>query len=344
MNLLMAEIEVAIGEASDVLMRIAGGDLSARIKGDYRGVLLNLKRDTNATAEQLFTIVANINDATGLINTNMKQIVTGSDALSARTKEQVNSLFFLAKSTTTLTETTQAATEIVARAKVVSDEASARASEGDRVAEEASSAILALQSSARKIAEVTEVVESLAFQTSILALNAAVEAARAGDSGRGFAIVAQEVRSLAIRSSEAAKMIGAQACESATQLSIGAEKVRATREVLSRIIHGIKGLHDSMQNIDAASKAQLASFLELARTISDLDRETKMNAKLAHDSVAAAMDVDAHANHLQGQMALFRLDPQHRPKRGRSVARKPDPSLRNRHSSLLRDIFCSTLV
>jgi methyl-accepting chemotaxis protein len=307
MNVLMAEIEVAIGEASDVLMRIAGGDLSARITGEYRGVLLDLKRDTNATAEQLFRIVTDINAATGLINTNIKQIVTGSNALSDRTREQVNSLNKLAKSTETLKSTTQAATHSVAQARAVSDEAAARATEGDRVAEEANAAILAMQGSAEKISEVTEVVEHLAFQTTILALNAAVEAARAGEAGKGFAVVAQEVRSLAIRSSDAAKMIGAQAAESVAQMSIGAEKVQATREVLGRIISGIKRLHDAMQSIDTVSRGQLVSFLDLANTIAELDRETQLNASLAQNSVTAALDVDAQANHLQDQMAVFSL-------------------------------------
>jgi methyl-accepting chemotaxis protein len=255
----------------------------------------------------LFRIVTDINAATGLINTNIKQIVTGSNALSDRTREQVNSLNKLAKSTETLKSTTQAATHSVAQARAVSDEAAARATEGDRVAEEANAAILAMQGSAEKISEVTEVVEHLAFQTTILALNAAVEAARAGEAGKGFAVVAQEVRSLAIRSSDAAKMIGAQAAESVAQMSIGAEKVQATREVLGRIISGIKRLHDAMQSIDTVSRGQLVSFLDLANTIAELDRETQLNASLAQNSVTAALDVDAQANHLQDQMAVFSL-------------------------------------
>ena len=109
----------------------------------------------------------------------------------------------------------------------------ARAIAGDQVAEETTQAILAIQESAQRINEVTEVVEGLSFQTSILAINAAVEAARAGDAGKGFAIVAQEVRSLAMRSNEAAKMIAAQTAESVAQISIGADKVQATREVLA---------------------------------------------------------------------------------------------------------------
>ena len=307
MNGLMQGVEVALAEASDVLMRIARGDLSARIQGDYHGVLLELKRDTNATAEQLCRIVRDITSATGMINTNMKQIVTGSDTLSARTKQQVNSLESLARSTSTLTDTSKAATDSVAQARAVSEEAAVRTSEGDRVAEEATTAILSIQINAEKVGEVTAVVEELAFQTNILALNAAVEAARAGEAGKGFAIVAQEVRSLAIRSSEAAKMIAAQTTESVAQIGIGADKVRATREVLRRIGTGIKRLHDAMQTIDSASRGQLSSFLDLADTIAELGRETQMNASLANDSAVAALDVDAHANHLQDQMAVFRM-------------------------------------
>jgi methyl-accepting chemotaxis protein len=307
MNGLMQGVESALAEASDVLMRIARGDLSARIQGDYHGVLLALKRDTNATAEQLYRIVTDINAATGMINTNMKQIVSGSNALSERTRQQVLALDSLARSTATLTDSSKAATDSVAQARAVSDAAAARATEGDRVAEEATTAILSIQHSAEKIGEVTAVVEGLAFQTSILALNAAVEAARAGEAGKGFAIVAQEVRSLAIRSSEAAKMIAAQTNESVAQIGIGADKVRATREALSRIGAGIKHLHDAMQSIDETSRNQLSSFLDLAGTIADLDRETQMNASLANESAVAALDVDAHANHLQEQMAVFRL-------------------------------------
>jgi methyl-accepting chemotaxis protein len=307
MNQLLSGVEAALSEASGVLMRIAKGDMSARITGSYQGVLLELKRDTNATGEQLYRIVTEIDGATRTINGNMKQILTGANSLSDRTRQQVDKLEDLASSMASLTQTAREASDSVARARVVSDEATARANEGDRVAEEATRAIMAIQNSSEKINEVTIVVEGLAFQTSILAINAAVEAARAGETGKGFAIVAQEVRTLAERSAEAAKMIAAQTAESVAQIRIGAERVRATREVLGRIKTGILGLQEAMQSVEGVSRTQLQRFLNLADTISHLDKETQLNASMARDSVVAASDVDAQANRLQEQMAVFHL-------------------------------------
>ena len=307
MNQLLRGVEAALAEASDILMRIAKGDLQARITGDYQGVLLDLKRDTNATGEQLYLMVTNIDTATRAINGSMKQILTGSNALSDRTRNQVGILDSLAHSMDTLTRTARDVTENVAIAREVSDDTAARAIAGDRVAEEATEAILAIQSSSEKINAVTEVVEGLAFQTSILAINAAVEAARAGDAGRGFAIVAQEVRNLANRSSEAARMIAEHTSATLKQIHIGAEKVQATRDVLGRIKLGIEGLHDRMQAVDGVSRSQLQRFLDLAGTIAELDQETQMNATLAQDSVLAASDVHGQATQLQQQVAVFRL-------------------------------------
>lgn len=307
MNQLLAGVEAALAEASGVLMRIAKGDMSARIAGEYQGVLLDLKRDTNATGEQLYRIVTEIDGATRTINGNMKQILTGAHTLSDRTRQQGARLEDLASSMAGLTKAAREATDGVAKARSASDEATTRATEGDKVAEEATRAIMAIQESSEKINEVTIVVEGLAFQTSILAINAAVEAARAGETGKGFAIVAQEVRSLAERSSEAAKMIAAQTAHSVAQIRIGADKVRATREALGRIKAGIQGLQDAMQSVDGVSRTQLQRFLDLAGTIAQLDTETRMNAQLAQDSVVAASDVDAEANRLQDQMAVFHL-------------------------------------
>jgi methyl-accepting chemotaxis protein len=307
MNQLMQGVEAALSETSDVLTRIAQGDLSARILGNYQGVLLDLKRHTNATAEQLYQIVTGIDGATRKINDNMKMIVNGSNSLADRTRQQVLGLETVRTSMAAMTRTANDATRRVDEAWQVSNDTAARAVAGDQVAEETTQAISAIEDSARRINEVNEAVEGLSFQTNILAINAAVEAARAGEAGKGFAIVAQEVRSLAMRSSEAARMIASLTAETVTQIAIGAKKVQASREGLGRIRLGIEALNASMKNIDEMSRDQLASFQHLSKTITQLDRETQMNASLAHDSVVAATDVDGQANRLQDQMAIFRL-------------------------------------
>ncbi|MEL6680257.1 MAG: methyl-accepting chemotaxis protein, partial [Pseudomonadota bacterium] len=174
-----------------------------------------------------------------------------------------------------------------------------------QVVTEAVSAVGRIAESSRKVAEIIEVIESIAFQTNLLALNAAVEAARAGDAGKGFAVVASEVRMLAQRSSEAARDITDLIGESTQNVSDGVRMVGETGEVLKNIKASVDGLTDTISSVARAGHEQSASVSEVREAIASLETITQQNAEMSNRSLAAAREVGTGLEQLREQVQVF---------------------------------------
>jgi methyl-accepting chemotaxis protein I, serine sensor receptor len=163
------------------------------------------------------------------------------------------------------------------------------------------------QSSAR-IADIISIIEGIAFQTNILALNAAVEAARAGEEGRGFAVVAGEVRSLAQRSSAAAKEIKELIDTSVERVQSGSALVDEAGRTMTEIISAVQRVTDIMGEIAAASEEQSNGIDQVARAVTQMDVVTQQNAALVEEAAAAAQSLEDQAGKLRTAVAVFQLD------------------------------------
>ena len=199
LNAVLSTSEDALREIGDILKALAEGDLTRTIDTDFKGVFAELKANSNSTIEQLRSIIAQIREATDSINATAREIAIGNNDLSRRTEEQATSLEETASSVEELTTTVKGNAENAHQANALAAEASTSAMRGGEVVAQAVSSMTGITESNREIADITTLIDSIAFQTNLLALNAAVEAARAGEQGRGFAVVASEVRSLAQR-------------------------------------------------------------------------------------------------------------------------------------------------
>ena len=185
--------------------------------------------------------------------------------------------------------------------------ASDSASHGGGVVSAAVARMKDISDSSRRIADITSVINGIAFQTNILALNAAVEAARAGDQGRGFAVVAGEVRSLAQRSAQAAKEIETLISESVSQVEEGTRQVDLAGETMSGIVSSVTQVKDLMQEIAAASDEQNRGISQIAQAMTEMDTTTQQNASLVQESSAAASSLEEQAAKLQQTVSIFRL-------------------------------------
>jgi methyl-accepting chemotaxis protein len=296
-----------IGQALEVAQAVAGGDLRMQVQPrgrDEIGQLLQAIRDMQAG---LVRVVAEVRQGSESVATASAQIAQGNNDLSARTEEQASALEETAASMEELASTVRQNAENARQGNQLAMKASAVAADGGAVVGQVVETMKGINDSSRRIADIIQVIEAIAFQTNILALNAAVEAARAGEQGRGFAVVASEVRSLAGRSAEAAKEIKALIDTSVARVEQGSTLVDKAGATMTEVVASIRRVTDIVGEISAASAEQSAGVGQVGEAITQMDQATQQNAALVEESAAAAESLKVQAQHLVQAVAVFKL-------------------------------------
>ncbi|MFN3656056.1 MAG: methyl-accepting chemotaxis protein [Pseudolabrys sp.] len=274
----------------------------------------------NVMAGKIRETIGEIKQSAMEVNSASGEISTSTTDLSQRTEEQAASL----------EETTAAMEEISAAVKKSAENADqanksagmARevADQGGQVVAKAVDAMAKIEDSSRKISDIIGVIDEIARQTNLLALNAAVEAARAGEAGRGFAVVASEVRSLAQRSSQAAKDIKELITNSNGQVQEGVELVNHAGEALAKIVESVKEVAGLVDDIARASTEQSTGLEQINKALMQMDEVTQQNAALVEENAATAKALETQAQSMDEQVAFFKLDDS-------AVAAQPKPKM-----------------
>lgn len=307
LNSIAAMINSATADFASALSAMARGELTQPVAGEYAGVFGTLKCAINDTVQRLATIIAAIQVNANGVAQAAEEIRNGANELAARTEEQAAALVETAATTEELTASVKTSSTAAHHAAARAREAMDLARNGWSIAEDAVNAISQIEATSGRITDITAVIDQIAFQTNLLALNAAVEAARAGDAGRGFAVVASEVRSLAQRSSAAAKDIGALLNASGREVSEGVQLVKAAGGALDDIMKASSTLADLVASIAEASAEQATGIHEVSQTMEHIDSTTQRNAALAEESLAAATELSGQTAQLRQLVAGFRI-------------------------------------
>jgi methyl-accepting chemotaxis protein len=308
LNSLCENVSRAMNDLVAMLNALADGDMTRRITAHYEGNFALLKDNANTTAERIGATISDIKMSVREVANASTEISTSTTDLSHRTEEQAASL----------EQTSASMEEIAATVKKNADNASHAnqsagsmrdvAGRGGQVVADAIVAMAKIEESSRKIADIIGVIDEIARQTNLLALNAAVEAARAGDAGRGFAVVAAEVRSLAQRSSQAAKDINGLITGSTGQVKDGVELVNKTGAALDEIAASIQTVANFVSEIAAASAEQSSGIAQVNKALTQMDEVTQQNSALVEENAATAKTLEQQTKAMDERVAFFRLN------------------------------------
>ena len=304
---LRASIVAPLNQAVLIAETVASGDLSQEFNSELQGDFGRLLGALGTMEDTLTDLVSRIKQSTDSITASAVDIDHGNAGLSRRAEDQVSSLTETAASMEQLTATVRQNAERAHSASGLAVQASAIAEQGGSVVGEVVQTMQAISGSSRKIVDIIQVIEGIAFQTNILALNAAVEAARAGEQGRGFAVVASEVRNLAQRSAVAAREIKALISASVEQVESGAGQVGKAGKTMEEIVGAVGQVSALLGEISTALREQSEAISHVNVAVSHMDGSTQETASLVQHAVSTARALSAQARDLEQAVGAFKL-------------------------------------
>jgi methyl-accepting chemotaxis protein len=292
--------------ARHVLRSMAQGDFAqpVEVSTSANSSVLAAVRDM---AKGLADLIAGVHGSAEAIASASRQIAAGNQDLSDRTEEQATSLQHTATSMERINSAVRQTADSARQATQLANLASEAADKGGAVVGQVVTTMDDILCSSRKIAEIVNVIDSIAFQTNILALNAAVEAARAGEEGRGFTVVAGEVRSLAQRSAQAAREIKSMIADSVQKVDNGNALVNAAGASMAEIVAQVKRVNDLIGDISSASIEQSHGIALVSEAVNKMDQVTQQNSSLVQQSAAAAGKMSSESLKLAAAVSIFKI-------------------------------------
>lgn len=313
------KLAVAINEMNDTFEKIladiirifdaiANGNLEPRINNEYQGVFNELKENVNTTITNLQNLIHEIKLSADLIRKASEDIAHGNSDLAKRTEQQATFLEETSTSTEQLTANVKQNAENAKQANALAQTASSVATKGGKIVNEVVETMATINESSRKVVDIIGVIDGIAFQTNLLALNAAVEAARAGDQGRGFVVVATEVRNLAQRTSAAAKEIKELIINSVDNISIGVKLVEQAGKTMGEIVTAIDQVTGIMGEITIASSEQSVGIEQVNQAVTQMEKVVDQNVTLVDQAATTAESLKAQTNRMNELVSLFKFD------------------------------------
>jgi len=314
--------ELIIDDGGSVLQCAARKDLSRRMTGVYRGGFARIKNDINAVMENLDGALEHVAEVVDSVSNESDEISTGAWNLAASSGEQADALSYVSSNLEEMSETAKRNADHAGIAKVIVSEAHAAVDEGDLAMRKLGESINNMKLAAENTAKIVKTINDISFQMGVAAVNAAVEADCAGDAGKGFVKVAQDVRALAVRSTEAAKEIAATVVDSMVIADDGVKFTERAAASLAKIVKSTGKTGVLIDGIAAASSEHAREIERVNETVERMSKTAKLSAARAEESALAVERLNCGALELENLVVNFTLSASSAPQSSVTVEKR----------------------
>ena len=306
-HFLASKVIAPLKHVIEVSQAMAGGDMSAEIETDRTDEIGQLLRSMRQMKIVFRSTIGDVLDSFEQMQQATRDIASGNQDLSGRTDSQAATLEETSASMEELASTVQQNATRSHQGNDVSATALATAEKGGEVMQQVVSTIADISDSSEKISEIVGIINGIASQTNLLALNAAVEAARAGEAGRGFSVVATEVRALAQRCATAAAEIRQLIDASTRKVNSGTVLARDAGKTMQEIIEAVTRVASIMGDVSLASAEQSSGIGQVNQAIAEMDQATQQNAGLVDKAAKAASDLEGNVRKFRQALDIFKF-------------------------------------
>ena len=301
-------IVAPLSRAVSICEHISTGDLTSHINDEGSNEVGKLYRAMSAMQDKLTEMMVTLTHTSQMVANSAREIASGSEDLASRTEEQASALQETASSMEQMSSTVSHNNQTASSASELTMTASQRASNAREEVLQTTALMSDMEQHSKRVQDIIQVIEGIAFQTNILALNASVEAARAGEHGRGFAVVAGEVRKLATKTSESSGQIRGIIDDIAARIKEGARQSAMSGEGMESTVAAVKQVNELMKEIALAVNEQESGINQVSTAITQMDSATQQNVSLVSETSTSAASLQHEADRLSELIATFKLN------------------------------------